>query len=828
MLETVGMIELAHNLIQDFRFGIRLIRRSRLVALGVVISLGLGIGATASVFSFLDFFLFRPLPVPEANRVVRLRNSTPGQAVRFSYPEARDYAERSQSFSGIATYELTFVGLAPKSGDPPRITLAMLVSGNFFSMLQLKPAAGRGFLSEEDSVPGRDAVAVISYAEWKRDFGGARDVVGRTVGISGHTFTIVGVAPEGFVGMDPVIEPGIYLPRMMMQQADASLEISNLTNRSSQRSINLVARLKPAVAITQAQADIERLSKQLETEYPETNKDTRASVLTQVSYRLAQNRDGGKMGVLLFGVAFLVLGIACVNVSNLFLSTVPARMREMAVRAAMGAPRRRLLQQLLIESVILSVAGSFVGLLIASWFADFLSSLRIGSDLPLGFEARVDGRVVIFALAFGLIAAFISGLVPAWRCSRNDLNSLLKSSDPRNGPRKIWGRQILVAAQVAVTALLLVISALHLKDLQIAATRNPGFRLEHVLTMALNPSMAGFNRDKSRDFYAELLERVRTLPGVRSSAIAQDKPFGVMDNPTTGVMIEGYELPANQQSIVIRSQDVGSRYFETLDIPIIRGRDFDSRDRAAKAPKTVIINEAMAQRFWPNRDPIGTHVDIKEEGGGPAEVIGIARNSTYASLEERSIPFLYRSYEQGDATVAVLLVETDVLPETVTSAIRTVVRNIAPNVPIFDVRTMEYHYRDFGLFELRLKAQIISTVGAVGLVLGILGLYGVIAYSVEQRTHEIGVRMAVGASDRQVLRMVLLQGLRSSGIAAVIGIGIALALSGVVQGSFAYVSAHDPVIYVAVLVLMLVVTGCACYIPARRASLVDPNITLRT
>jgi len=403
---------------------------------------------------------------------------------------------------------------------------------------------------------------------------------------------------------------------------------------------------------------------------------------------------------------------------------------------------------------------------------------------------------------------------------------LLKSSEPRNRPQKTWGRQILVGAQVAVTSLMLVFSGLFVKDLRIAAVRNPGFRLDHVLTMAFNPSIAGYDREKTRAFYTELIERVRAMPGVRSAAIAQDKPFGVMNNPTTDVTIEGYELPANQQSIAIRSADVGNGYFETLDIPIIRGRDFDSRDRA-NAPRSVIVNETMAQRFWPNRDPIGAHVEIKEEGGGPAEVIGIARNSTYASIDERAVPFLYRSYEQGDATVAVLLVETDVSPETLTSAIRTEVRNIAPNVPIFDVRTMQDHYREYGLFEPRLKAQIFTAMGAVGLVLGVLGLYGVIAYSVEQRTHEIGVRMAVGASDRQVLRMILLQGLRSSGVAAAIGISVALALSGMIQG-FVYVNARDPAIYIAVLLLMLTVTGAACYVPARRASMVDPNITLRS
>jgi predicted permease len=818
------LLEFPRNLLQDFRVGLRWIKRSRLVSLGVVISLGLGIGVTASVFSFLDFFLYRPLPVPQSSRVVRIKNFTPANAIPFSYPESRDYIERSQSFSDLATYETTLVGVSPTVGDQPRVTLAMLVSGNFFSMLQVKLAAGRGFLPQEDVVPGRDAVAVISHAEWQRDFGGARDVVGRAVGINGHTFTIVGIVPEEFVGLDPVIEPGIYIPRMMLQQADVTLNVSDFSNRSA-RALGLLARLKPGVAFTQAKQDVDRISKQLEAEYPETNKDTRALLLTQTGYRLARTPDSsGGAGVLGFGGLFVVLAIACINISNLLLSSIPSRMREMAVRVAMGAPRRRLLQQLLTESVMLSAAGTVAGLIIASWCAAFLSTIRIGSDLPLGLETRVDARGVIFAMAVGLVAAFVAGAVPAWRCSRQDVNSLLKSSDLRNRPQKTWGRRILVGVQIVATVPLLITSGLFLKDLRIAATRNPGFRLDHVLTMAFNPSIAGYDREKAQAFYTQLVERVRATPGVRFAAIAEDKPYGVMNNPTTDVSVEGYELPVNRQSIAIRSASVGSGYFETLAIPIVRGRAFDGRDRSG-APRTVIVNETMAERFWPNRDPIGAHLEIKEEGGVTAEVIGIARNSTYSGIAERAVPFLYRSFEQGDAIVAVLLVQTDVGPESLAPVIREEVRNIAAGVAIFDVRTMEEHYLEYGLFEPRLKAVILTSIGVVGFILGILGLYGVIAYAVEQRTYEIGVRIAVGASKAQVLRMILFQGLRAN--VAAIGIGIAIALLSSRSQGFVYVNARDVSIYAGVFLLMLIVTGAACYIPARRASTVDPNITLR-
>jgi putative ABC transport system permease protein len=581
--------------------------------------------------------------------------------------------------------------------------------------------------------------------------------------------------------------------------------------------------LKPGVTVAQAKEDVARISTQLEMEYPGTNKETRAALLTQLEYRSAKG-GGGTFGV--FGMLFLLLGIACINVSNLLLSTIPSRVREMAVRVAMGASRRRLIQQLLIESVILSGGGTLVGILIASWCDGFLSSIRLGSDLSLGFDIRMDDRVVIFALGVGLVSALLAGAVPAWRCSRSDLNSLLKSSDLRKQPQKTRGRQILTGAQVAASTLILIISGMFLKDLHIAATRNPGFRVQNVLTMAFNPSMARYDHDKDLAFYREVVERVRALPGVKSTAIADDKPFGVMNNPTTSVTIEGYELPPNQQTIEIRSSDVGIGYFQTLDIPIVRGRPFDGRDRA-NSPRTVIVNETMAQRFWPNRDPIGARVDIKEEGGGPAEVIGIARNSEYSDIKERDIPFLYRSYEQSSDSVAVLLVQTDGAPENLTAAIRNEVRNVAPNVPIFDVRTMADHYREYGLLEQRIKAQVLTAAGVVGLVLGVLGLYGVIAYSVAQRTHEIGIRMAVGASNGEVLRMVLLQGMGLSGLAAVIGLALARASSGGLAGSVSYVNPHDPAIYIGVLLLMLAVTGAACYIPARRAAAVDPVETLK-
>jgi putative ABC transport system permease protein len=779
----------AENLFLDFRYSLHSIRRSKGLAIGVVVSMALGLGVTASFLSQADFFIFRPLPVPETNRVVRIANSTSERLDEsFSYAEYQDYVEHGQSFAGIASYQTPLIAFAANPKDQPRAAVGMPVSGNFFSMLEVNPILGRGFFPEEDAVPGRNAVAVISYKVWQRDFAGNTDIIGREIRINGHSLKIVGVTPESFTGVEQYVQPDVYFPRMMTYPI---LEPSaNVLTDRSMRFARLYARLKPGRTVQQGNEDVARIASQLEMEHPETNKGRRAIVLTQFGYR----------------------------------TTADPRLLRMAVRTAMGAPRRRLLRQLVMESAIFSTAGSLVGLAIATWLAGFV--FPRGSELATDFQIQVDRRVAVFTFVVGLVAAFLAGMIPALRCSRADLNSLLKASDPRNQAQKTWGRQILVGIQVAVASLFLVVSGLFVKDLQIAANQSPGFRLDHLLTMSFNPYIAGYDLKKTQAFYANFLERLRATPGIRNAAIAQERPFGIMNNGFTSLKIEGYELAPNQPSIVIRSAFVSPGYFETLGIPMIRGRAFDRRDDA-NAPRTVIINQTMAERYWPNRDPIGVHVEIKGDDGGPAEIIGVARNAKYGGMNERPMSFLYRSYNQGSETYAALFVETERSPEAMTSVVRNELQNLAPDMPVFDVRTMENHFRENGMLESRAATRMFTPLGIVALILGILGLYGVISYSVGQRTHEIGIRMALGASKRQVLRMILLQGMRPTLIALAVALGLAVLLKPTTTGMLAYVNPHDPVVYTGVLALILFTTGIACVIPARRASIVDPNITLR-
>jgi putative ABC transport system permease protein len=813
----------AENLFLDFRYSLHSIRRSKGLAIGVVVSMALGLGVTASLFSQADFFIFRPLPVPETNRVVRIANSTSESLDEsFSYAEYQDYVEHGQSFAGIASYQTPLIAFAANPKDQPRAAVGMPVSGNFFSMLEVNPILGRGFLPEEDAVPGRNAVAVISYKVWQRDFAGNTDVIGQEIRINGHSLKIVGVTPESFTGVEQYVQPDVYFPRMMTYPI---LEPSaNVLTDRSMRFARLYARLKPGRTVQQANEDVARIASQLEMEHPETNKARKAIVLTQFGYRTTADPRLLRMAVMFLTLAAIVLGIASVNVSNLLLSAVPLRMREMAVRTAMGAPRGRLVRQLVMESATLSTAGSLVGLAIATWLAGFV--FPRGSELATDFQIQVDRRVAVFTFVVGLVAAFLAGMIPALRCSRADLNSLLKASDPRNQAQKTWGRQILVGIQVAVASLFLVVSGLFVKDLQIAANQSPGFRLDHLLTMSFNPYIAGYDLKKTQAFYANFLERLRSMPGIKNAAIAQERPFGIMNNGFTSLKIEGYELAPNQPSIVIRSAFVSPGYFETLGIPMIRGRAFDRRDDA-NAPRTVIINQTMAERYWPNRDPIGVRVEIKGDYGGPAEIIGVARNAKYGGMNERPMSFLYRSYNQGSETYAALFVETERNPEAMTSVVRNELQNLAPDMPVFDVRTMENHFRENGMLESRAATRMFTPLGIVALILGILGLYGVISYSVGQRTYEIGIRMALGASKRQVLRMILFQGMRPTLIALAVAFGLAVLLKPTTTGMLAYVNPHDPVVYTGVLALILFTTGIACVIPARRASIVDPNITLR-
>jgi len=813
------------TILREIRYALRLIRRDRAFALAVLLSTALGVGATASIFSLVDAFLLRPLPVPETGRVVRLTSLTESNPVgRFSYAEVDDIHTRTQSFEGLATSKNAVFGFSQGRDDQPRITIGILVNGDFFSTLGVRPALGRGFTAADDQVPGRSPVVVISHGMWQREFGSRPDVIGRPLRLNASEFTIVGVTPEWFTGIHPFLQPALYVPHTMIREATGA-GIDVLTDRTA-RSVDVFARLRPGVSMEQARDDLRRLATNLEREHPAVSKGRGAMVFSQVGYRIAEAPDNFTLSWLFFAVAALVLSIACINVANLLLSTAPARVRETAVRLAMGASRSRLLRQFLIESAVLSTGGAIAGLGIAAVCASFIRSIEIASDLPLKLDARVDLRVGLVAVVVGVISGVLAGLLPAIRGTRADLNTVLKATELRFARSRGWMRQALVVAQVAVALVMMVLSGLFLESIRVARNSDPGFRVERVLTMGFDPRIARYDLDATRAFYRQLLERARALPGVRNAALGQHIPLGVSSS-TTDIGIAGYDPGPNQQPISVGSSVVSDRYFDVLGISILRGRAFTTRDTPG-APPVAIVNEAMARKYWPTRDALGATITLQSAPPVTAQIVGIARVSKTRDIGEPPQPFLYLPLEQSRQTAMMLFVETAGDPAAGSGALRAEVRALDPNQPIYDVRTMASHFEQQALWGVRLVAEVIAAVGVVGLALSVLGLYAVIAYSVSQRTREIGIRMAVGASERRVLALVLQQGLTLSAIGISIGLLLTLVLSTVIGDMLNGVNPRDPAIYLGGTAVLLSVTLFATYLPARRASRVDPQAALRS
>ena len=812
------------SILHEIRYALRLIRRSKSFSLAVLLSTALGVGATASIFSLIDAFLLRPLPVPATSRVVRLTSLTRSNPVgRFSYPEAEDIQRQAQSFEGLATAKNAAFGFARSRDEQPRITIGLLVNGDFFTTLGVAPALGRAFSAADDQVAGRSPVVVISYGTWQREFGGRSDVVGRTLRLNGVEFTIVGVTPQWFTGVHPFLQPALYVPRIMMREATGEATDA-LTDRAA-RSLEVFARLRAGISIEQARDELRRVAAVMEQEHPVSNKARSAMVFSQVGYRIAEAPDNYTLSWLFFAVAALVLSIACINVANLLLSSAPARLRETAVRLAMGASRARLLRQFLIESAVLSTTGALFGLGIAAACASFIRSITIASELPLTLDARVDLRVALFALAVGLLSGVVAGVLPAIRRTRTDVNAVLKTTELRFAASRGWLRQGLVVAQVAVALVMMVLSGLFLESIGAARDQNPGFRVDHVLTLGFDPRIAQYDLDATRTFYRRLIDRVVALPGVRAAAIGQHIPLGVSSS-STDLTIPGYDAGPNQAPLSIGSSIVSDRYFDVLGIPILRGRAFTLRDTQT-APAVAIVNEAMAQKYWPTRDALGATITIQSTPPVTAEIVGVTRTSKTRDVGETPQPFLYLPVDQNRLTGMTLFVQTLGDPAALAGAVRGEVRALDANQPIYDLRTLASHFEQQALWGVRLVAEVITAVGLVGLALSVLGLYAVIAYSVSQRTREIGIRMAVGASEHRVLGMVLRQGLTLAGIGVGAGLVITLALSTVLGDLLTGVNPRDPRVYALGTLVLLLVTLLATFVPARRAAQVDPQVALR-
>jgi predicted permease len=811
-------------MMQQIRQAFRLIGRSPGFTSIAVLSLALGIGANAAIFSLADTLLFRPLPVAHPGSVMALNLDTPGGDLgNFSYPDYRDLQPAAKSFDGIAAFQLSTFSLARSKDEVPQLRAGLEVSANFFSVLGIEPALGRGFLPEETVKGGAPAV-VLAHGFWQDQFNGDSGVLGRTIRISGTDFTIVGVTPQAFTGVDQYVRPSFMVPAALAQQLSGAPK-DPVENRNDY-SFTLYGRLRKGVSVKQAQAEMVTLWKGLQQQYPADGRNGKMAVRTQLQSRIAQDSVDAILITMLMALVSVVLLIACANVANLLLGRARGRTREIAVRIALGVSRTKLLRQLFAENVVLALLGGLVGLGFAYGGIRFLRTIPVPTDLPIVIAPELDQRVLVFSLIASLLSVLVFGLAPAFQSLKTDVVSALKSSEGNQaGRRRTLGRNALVIAQIALSMVLLVASGMLLDGFRKTLGAGPGFRTDHLMMTEFDTSLVRYSPEKTRTFYRDLIERARELPGVRSATLTATVPF----SPTQSgreVIPEGYQAPKGQESISLLFGVVDESYFDTMKIPLISGRAFTANDKPDSAP-VAIVNQEFAARFWPGQEPIGKRFRLDNGKGKLVQVVGVARNSKYAFIGEPQFRYFYLPYAQEGGTHMVLLTESSGDPALLAAPLREIVRSMDSNQPMYNVRTFGNFYKMRAIDTPLMITQIVVTMGLIGLLLALIGIYGLVSYSVAQRTREIGVRIAIGAGRADVIRMVLRQGL----VLAAIGIGVGGALSLIAGKALAAgmigLGKPNPATFVIVPLAVLLVTMAACWAPAWRASRVDPLRALR-
>lgn len=820
------------GVISDIRYAFRTFRQSPTFTLVALVSLAIGIGANCAAFSWADAMLLRPLPVPRPSEIVTVGSTMRiegafANLLRTSYPEYTAIRDRAKSFDGLLAFNSFGGGLAVSRDEAPKLKLGMLVSADFFNTLGVNPELGRTFRPEEDEVPNRDAVIILSHRLWQQ-FGASSSILGQHVYLSGIPFTVVGVAPASFLGLEQFVQSDFYVPLMMWTRLTTDSKVQPLEARDV-RYLIVKGRLKRGVNIEQAQTELAVLAANLARTFPDTNRNRDLVVQTEFHVRVAQLPPLATLVALLTTLAAAVLFVACANVAGLLTSRGPARAREMAVRSAIGAGRPGLIRQLMTESLLIAIGGGVLGLAVGYASVKLFQQIRIPTDLPILFTFGLDRRALVFGLIVAVASALLFGLAPAIQTSRVDLTSVMKGTDDMMGGRRSWGRSLLVAGQVAVSVVLLVIATFSYRGFRQELTHGPGYRIDHLLMMTFDTSLVRYTDTQTATFYDQLLERARSTPGVRSATLTTAVPMQTVRLDAETVVPEGYRFPAGRENVVTMAARVGEGYFSTMRIPIVRGREFRLEDSPA-APRVAVVNELFAQHYWPGQDPIGKRFRVQKPGGAdaPVEVVGVAKTSKYLILAEPPTEYMYLPFRQEPSQNLVLLAESSADPSTLVTPLRNIVRSLDVNQPIYDVRTMEEFYQisTVGLMDIILG--MVAAMGAMGLGLSIVGLYGLVAYAASRRTKEIGIRMALGADRAAVLRMVLRQGIVLSlaglavGLLASVGVGELLAA--------AFAGADDTRDFTSLLLVapvVLIVTALAAYIPARRASRIEPMKALR-
>ncbi len=818
------------NLLQDAHFAIRSLSRTPGLAAFVVITLALGIGMTSATFSMVDALIFRPYPVPHPSDVVTLASTTHDSRFDdFSYREYLDIRDKARSYDGVIAYaDMEAVGFSAEPGATPRVRGGMMVSGNYFHVLGVKPQLGRGFREDEDQAPGRDAVVVLGPDFWKHEFASDSSVIGKTIRLNGTDFTVIGVAPETFPGMLIFGHPDFYMPLAMARVFSTNPQKNFLEDRDD-RELNVKARLKPGTTLQQARNELAVLAKNFESEYPEVNRSRGAAVYTQFETRTIE--DGNwKFGVIFLILALAVLLVACTNVAGLLLSRARARTREIAVRLAIGAGRFRLIRLLLTETLILASLGGLAGIAIGygvvEWFHS-KESIVFMTELPAGVPFRMDTRVLLASLAMAALSALLCGLAPALQSTRTDLVNGLKSGDvDMPGHKRLWGRNVLVVAQVSTSLMLLTASFLMARSFQHSLLDGTDFAKDHLLMVSFDARLMQYNAAQTKQFYKLLAERVREAPGVQSEALTQNVPLGQDGFDGVAFVPDGFQMPRDRENFNSTMDTVDEGYFETMRIPILRGRGFLASD-TADAPSVAVVNEHFSKHYWPNGDALGQHIRLDSRAGTPVEIVGVAQTIKYQDGREKPMDFVYMPLAQHPIARMVLMLRSSGDPLQLVPAVKDVVRTLDPNLPMLQTRAYEDYYLNVAVKGPGIAIQLVGTMGVVGLLLAVAGLYGLVAYNVSRRTREIGIRIALGALGSDVLRLVMGKGLVLVGMGTAIGLAMGFALEQLMNSMLFDAGGVDIVAYVIVVPSLFLVTMLAAYVPARRASRIAPTQALR-
>ncbi|MGA7624919.1 MAG: ABC transporter permease [Candidatus Acidiferrales bacterium] len=814
---------------QDIRYALRMLAKSPMLTAIVILTLALGIGANTTIFGVVNGLLLRPLPVQSPNQIMvvagKLKGDTLGIST-LSYAQLADLRKQSDVFSDLFGSRPELGGLSV-DGKANQFFYSH-VTGNYFSALGLQPAVGRLFLPTEGEAGGRDPYIVLGYSYWQKRFGGDASVVGKQALIDGQEATIIGVAAKGFQGTQFALDFDGYVPLNVMPAADAATFWSD----RAARSLIVMGRLKPGVSLAKTQSSANVVIERLAEQYPATDKGVEVRIIPERFARPQPFVNNDNIVPFIAGIflllAGLVLLLACMNVANILLVRATMRQREMAIRAAMGASRLRLIRQLLTESIVLALFGGIAGLALGQWASGAIAALLPPSRFPVELNFSFDWRVFAYGMAAALVTGIVMGVWPALRGGRTDVNAVLHSGGRSDtaGVSRHRVRSVLVVAQVAGSLVLLIVAGLFVRTLMRAQHAYLGFDADHVLNLTLDPTEVGYDETRTKTFYRDLEARARALPGVESASLAFSVPMGTV-NDGSSIYIEGHMLPPGQQPPVVIYNHVDAPYFDTMRVPLLRGRAFRENDDE-HAPLVAVVDQAMAHQFWAGEDPIGKRFSLKSANGPWVEVVGVAADGKYVFIGWDKVPYFFVPLAQSSTNLRTLQLRTWLPPENLITAVQNQVRAMVPNMPVSDVETMRHALSGGnGLFIFHVGAALAAGLGLLGLTLAVVGVYGVVSFAASQRTREIGIRMALGASRRNILQLVLRQGLMLVIVGVVSGVVLAWALTRSMATILVGVSPTDALTFLSATLLLAGIGLWACYAPARRAMRLDPMNALR-